>query len=96
MHSNAEYVNIMNTQLKTWDAEAAALVAEADRVNTLSRAAQDLWMKELRASRDSAHKVFREISAANETAAMEMHSSMEAAWGLMQSTLRTIASQVKH
>jgi hypothetical protein len=53
-------------------------------------------MKELRASRDAAHKVFREIGAVkDEAVAAQMHSSMEAAWEVMQSTLKATTSKLK-
>jgi hypothetical protein len=96
MSSNAEYVTKMDAQLKTWDAEAATLAADVERANALVRAAQDLGMKELRASRDAAHKVFREIGAVkDEAVAAQMHSSMEAAWEVMQSTLKATTSKLK-
>jgi hypothetical protein len=91
----SDYVKQMDAQLKQWDAEVVVLMTRTDLENTRSRTTQDHWMKELRASRDSARKTFREISLASEAATLEMKAAMEAAWGSMQSALKSAVPEHK-
>jgi hypothetical protein len=87
MSMYSDYVSRMDTQLKLWDAKVATLMAETAQAQIRTDATQDGWKENLRASRDSARKTFREISVANEAATLEMKAAMETAWGSMQSAL---------
>ena len=92
---NTEYVTKMETQMKQWDAEVSALVAEAEKANARARAAYDQRMKDLRESRDVAAKTLREIGAATEVASDQMRSGMEGAWDTMQRTLARVSSDFR-
>ena len=95
MNMNVEYVAKMEAQLKQWDADVVALVAEADKANARARAAYDERLKDLRESRDAAAKTLREIGAASEVATDQMRSSMEGAWVTMQRTLARVSSDFR-
>ena len=95
MNVNTEYIARMESQLKQWDQDVAALVAEADKASARARAVYDGRMKDLRDSRDAAAKTLREIGAANEPATDGMRSGMEEAWTTMQRTLARVSSDFR-
>jgi len=95
MGMNAEYVAMMETQLKKWDADVDALAAQSEKAGTEARAAYHAQIKDLRASRDAAQKTFQEISNANESAGAQMQAAMKASWETMQKNLEKLSSDLR-
>ena len=95
MSMNSEYVAMMETQLKKWDADVDALAAEGEKASAEARAAYHAQIKDLRASRDAAQKTFQEISTANESAGVQMQAGMKAAWETMQKSLEKLSSDLR-
>jgi hypothetical protein len=79
-------------RIHAWDADFAGIVARTDLANAQIRAKQDLWMKELRASRDDAQAKLREFIAAEGAAAAQLRPDLDRAWLRMQHAL----NRVKH
>jgi hypothetical protein len=79
-------------RMHAWDTDFASIVARTDLANAQARAKQDLWMKELRASRDNVQKSLREFSAAEGAAAAQLRPELDRAWLRMQQAL----TKVKH
>ena len=95
MGMNAEYVAMMETQLKKWDADVDALAAQSEKASDGARAAYHAQIKDLRASRDAAQKTFQEISSANESAGAQMQAAMKASWETMQKNLEKLSSDLR-
>lgn len=87
MGTNSEYFAKMEAQLKKWDADVDALVAEGEKANDKARAAYHDRIKELRADREAAQKTYQEIRAAGESAGAQMQEGMTVAWQTMQKAL---------
>ena len=88
MGVNSDYIARMKAQLKQWDVDLEALGARSEAVGGEARAASLERMKDLRASRDAAHKAFQQMRAAGEAAGAQMKAGMEAAWTSMQKGLQ--------
>ena len=95
MSMNSEYVAMMETQLKKWDADVDALAAQSEKASAEARAAYHAQIKDLRASRDAAQKTFQEMSNANESAGAQMQAGMKAAWETMQKSLEKLSSDLR-
>jgi hypothetical protein len=95
MGMNAEYVAMMETQLKKWDADVDALAAQSEKAGDEARAAYHAQIKDLRANRDAAQKTFQEISNANESAGAQMQAAMKASWETMQKSLEKLSSDLR-
>ncbi|MCG6876038.1 MAG: coiled coil domain-containing protein [Betaproteobacteria bacterium] len=80
-----EYVAIMESQIKTWDAEVDKLSAIADKMNADARTKYGEHLKKMRTNRDAAYKKLQEMQAANESAWQQMKADMEGAWAAMKS-----------
>jgi hypothetical protein len=91
MSKNSEYVCAMQAQMKQFDKDVEALSAEAD---AKARAAYDVQVKHLRASRDTAQKTFLKLQAASESADAKMHAGMQAAWDTMQAALKKVSADL--
>jgi hypothetical protein len=92
MSKNSEYVSSMQARLKKFDQEVTALGVEA---TDKARAAYEERIKELRASRDSAHATLAQLQVASESAGTKMHAGMTAAWDTMQAALRKASADLK-
>jgi molecular chaperone GrpE (heat shock protein) len=93
MGVNSDYIARMKAQLRQWDAELEALEARSEAAGGEARAASLERIKELRPSRDAAHKAFQQMRAAGEAAGAQMKAAMESAWRSMQKGLqRAMAS----
>ena len=95
MGTNTEYVASMEAQLKKWDADVDALVAEGEKANDKARAAYHERIKELRAGREAAQKTFQEIRVAGESAGAQMQEGMKVAWETMQKALEKVSSDLR-
>ena len=95
MTMNTEYVAMMETQLKKWDADVDALAAQSEKAGDEARAAYHAQIKDLRANRDAAQKTFQEISNANESAGAQMQAAMKASWETMQKSLEKLSSDFR-
>jgi len=87
MSKNSEYVSHMEMQMKQWDADVDALVAEGARVSAEKRAMYESQVKGLRANRDSAKLAFQRLGVAGESLSGQMRDGMDAAWDTMQDAL---------
>jgi hypothetical protein len=92
MSKNSEYVSSMQARMKKFDQEVTALGVEA---TDKARAAYEERIKELRASRDSAHATLAQLQVASESAGTKMHAGMTAAWDTMQAALRKASADLK-
>ena len=95
MTMNTEYVAMMETQLKKWDADVDALAAQSEKAGAEARAAYHEQIKDLRANRDAAQKTFLEISNANDSAGAQMQAAMKASWETMQKSLEKLSSDLR-
>jgi hypothetical protein len=95
MSTHSEYIARMETQLKKWDAQVDALVAEGKKASAEVRAAYDERIKDLRASRDAAQKTFLEIRQASESAGAQMQAAMQGAWETMQKAFEKVSSDLR-
>lgn len=77
-------------RIHAWDTDFASLVTRTDLANAQMRAKQDLWMKELRTSRDVAQAKLREFSAAEGAAAAQLRPELDRAWRHMQHALSRV------
>ncbi len=94
MSTNADDLVQMSIDFKKWDAEFAEIVTHVDLINTRTRAAQDAWMKELRASRDEAHARMREFAAVQGVAQEGLRPAAVAAQRVMEQTLAKVRDQL--
>lgn len=95
MGTRAEFVAGMEAQMKKWDAEVEALVAEGKKASGEARTAYDRRIKELRLSRKAAQKSFQELRVATESAGAQMQAGMEVAWDTMQKALQKVSSDLR-
>ncbi len=95
MSTHSHYISKMETQLQKWDADLDALVARGKDAGVDARAALDDRIKNLRATRDAAHKTFLEIRQATESASAQMQAAMQGAWETMQKALEKAASDIR-
>jgi hypothetical protein len=90
-----EYLARMETQLKKWDADLDALVAQGEKASADARAAYHERIKDLRASRDAARKTFQEMQAAGGAAGEHLQTGMKSAWETMQKALEKAAADLR-
>jgi len=95
MNTNADYVATMQTQLKRWDADVDALAAEGRIASDQMRTVYETNLLQLRASRNAAQKAFQQLSAASESASVQMQAGMEGAWATMQTALQKLSGDLK-
>ena len=95
MSKNAEFVAMMEKQLKKWDADVDALAAKAEQASADARAAYRKQIKELRANRDAAAKKFQEFRAASDSAGAQMQAGMQAAWDSMKKALEKVSADFR-
>lgn len=95
MSRNSEYVTRMQTQMKQWDADVDALVAEGARASAEARAVYQSQVQGLRANRDSAKLAFQRLGVAGESLSGQMRDGMDAAWDTMQSALAKATSDLR-
>lgn len=95
MGTNAEYVTGMQTQMKKWDAEVDALVADGKKASGEMRTAYAKRLKELRLSRNAALKSLHEVRMASESAGAQLQAGMEAAWNTMQEALAKASTDLR-
>lgn len=92
MGTNAEYIARMKAQLRQWDVKVEALVAAHKNASAEALAAHDERLKDLRANRAAAHKVFQELCVANEALGQPLQAAMDKAWIKMQDALSKLSS----
>jgi len=95
MDANAEFINHMKSQLKKWDDDVAVLADQAKKASSEARASYDAGLTKLRTSREAAQKTFSEICTATESAAGQLHASMETAWTAMKTGLESVSAQFR-
>jgi len=95
MGTNAEFVTVMQTQIKNWDAEVDALVAEGKKADGEMRTAYAKRLKELRLSRNAAQKSLHEVRMASESAGAQLQAGMQAAWLTMQEALAKVSADLR-
>ena len=94
MTKNAQYLAVMETQMRQWDAEVEALAVGRKKASAVARGAYQEKMKELRATRNAAQKTFQQIRLASDATGAELHAHMQAAWDTMQKTLEKISADM--
>jgi hypothetical protein len=94
MTTNAEYLAKMEIQLRKWDADFNALAAKGKQLTAEARSAYYARIKDLRAGRNAAQKIFQDMRAAAGTAGAHLNDGMEAAWGSMQKALERASSDL--
>ncbi len=95
MGTNADYVTGMQTQMKKWDAEVDALVADGKKASGEMRTAYAKRLKELRLSRSAALKSPDQVRMASESAGAQLQAGMEAAWNTMQDALAKASADLR-
>jgi hypothetical protein len=95
MGTNTDFVAGMQTQMKKWDAEVDALVAEGKKADGELRTAFQRRLKELRLSRHAAQKSLHEVRVASESAGAQVQAGMEAAWKTMQEALAKASADLR-
>jgi len=92
MGKNAEFVTNMDKMMTRWDKEVDLLARRAGNGNVDAGAAYEEGVKELRACRDDAQKMFQEIRFASESEGLQLKGGMQAAWVKMQTTLEKVTA----
>ena len=95
MSKKDEYFQMMESQMKKWDAEVDKLRAKSHQISADARVKYDEQLKAMRANRDAAHKKLEEMKTASESAWQNMQSGMDSAWTSMKSALEKASSQFK-
>jgi polyhydroxyalkanoate synthesis regulator phasin len=95
MSMHSEYIAGMEAQLKKWDADLDALVAEGKKASAEARATYDERIKDLRASRDAAQKTFQEMRQATGSAGAQMQAAMQGAWETMQRAFEKVSLEIR-
>ena len=95
MSMKDDYVAIMESQIKTWDAEVDKLSAKAEQINADARAKYAEQLKTMRANRDTAYKKLQELQAANESAWQQMQAGVDAAWAATKSATEQASALFK-
>lgn len=90
MSTNTVEAEAWARRIHAWDSDFARIVARTDLANAQARAKQDLWMKELRASRDIAQAKLREFTAAEGAAAAQLRPELDRAWRQMAHALTRV------
>lgn len=87
MSTHTDYIEMMEANMKKWDAEVDDLRNRGKQLATEMRADYFNQLKELRVHREAAQKKFQEFRGASEEAASKLHAGMEGAWQSMKSGL---------
>ena len=95
MGKKDEYLAMMESQMKQWDAAVDQLTAKSGMISKEARAAYETQVKALRADRDLAYEKMQELRTANESAWQHMQAGMESAWTSMQTALDKAIKQYK-
>ena len=95
MGMNAEYVARMKSQLKKWDADFDALVADGAKAGEETRTSYHEGITALRARRDAAQKTVEAIRFSGESAGAKMQAGMEEAWEAMRKALAKASSDLR-
>ena len=95
MSTNAIYLAGMQLQMKKWDAEFEALVADGRKAGGEARTAYDRRLKELRLGRKSAQKSLEAVRDATGPAALKLQADMQATWEEMEKSLGKVSSDLK-
>ena len=95
MGKKDEYLALMETQMKQWDAAVDQLAAKSGLMTEEARTAYEKQVKALRADRDLAYEKMQELRQANESAWQHMQAGMESAWTSMQNALDKAMKQYK-
>ena len=90
-----EYVTMMESQIKKWDAEVDKLRAKGAQLTAETHAKYDEQLMAMRASRDAAQKKLQELRTASESAWQQMQAGADAAWASMKKALDKASSQFK-
>jgi hypothetical protein len=95
MNTNSDFLTGMQAQLKSWDANLDALVADGKKAGGEARTAYDRRLKELRLSRKAAQKSLDELRAATGSATVQMQAGMTLVWETMQKAMQKVSSDLK-
>ena len=95
MSMKDDYVAIMESQIKTWDAEVDKLSAKGEQMNAEARAKYAEQLTTMRANRDAAYKKLQEMRAASELAWQHMQTDVDTALASMKDALHKASSQFK-
>jgi hypothetical protein len=89
--NRAQFLAMMESRMKQWDADVGALVARRKQAGAMARGAYYEHMKALRDGRKAAHRTLQQLQLLSEATAPELHAHMQAAWDRMQKTLHEIS-----
>ena len=95
MSTNAIYLAGMQLQMKKWDAEFDALVADGRKAGGEARTAYDRRLKELRLGRKAVQKSLEAVRDATGPAALKMQADVQVAWEDMEKALGKTSSDLK-
>src|SRR4029453_15525623 len=90
-----EYVTMMESQIKKWDAEDDKLRAKGDQLSAEARAKYDEQLMAMRASRDAAQKKLHELRTASESAWQQMQAGADAKLASVEKALEKSTSHFK-
>lgn len=95
MSANAEYLAGMQLQLKTWDTQFEALVAEGRKTSGETRTAYDRRLKELRLGRRAAQKSIESARGATAALAAKAQAGVQAACDEMRTAIEKVSSDLR-
>lgn len=95
MSTNAEYLAGMQLQLKTWDAQFEALVAEGRKTSGETRTAYDRRLKELRLGRKAAQKSIESARGATTALAARAQAGVQKACDDMRAAIEKVSSDLR-
>lgn len=96
MGKNAEFVTNMDRMMQRWDKGVDALARLAGNGGMRAGLEYEEGVKELKASREAAQRLFQEIRFASEAEGLELKVAMQAAWVRMQGTLEKLTKELSH
>ena len=95
MSKKDEYFDMMESQIRKWDAEVDKLRAKSDQISADARVKYDEQLKAMCANRDTAQKKLQEMRTASESAWQDMQTGIDSAWASMKTALDKASSQFK-
>ena len=95
MSAKDDYLAMIQSQFRKWDAELDKLSVKAGQLSADARARYEEQLNAMRADRDAANRKLQDMRAAGESAWQHMRAGTDASWDSMKNALDRASSQFK-
>ena len=95
MTTRNEYAEKLKTRIDLWNAKIAEAEARLDEAEADVKLAGKEELREMRAMRDEASRVLKEVQSASEDAWQDMKEGVGAAWSSLESAFERAARRFK-